>query len=164
METEKTSFKKAKKIDMLKKLEDPTSWNTLFLNPNTIVESMASRYNLSKREILEDESHDLAIKMTQMETQIIKETKDWLKGLGLNLDFLKVEKGQCTRSNLTILVKNLQFRVNENDLNELFGRYGKLRKVYLSPNKAVGIVSFDNEEFAGNAFKNLSYFKYKGLL
>lgn len=34
---EKSSFKKKKKREMRDKLNDTTSWNTLFLNPNTIL-------------------------------------------------------------------------------------------------------------------------------
>ena len=62
---------------------------------------------MDKREILAEENEDMAVKMSMMETQIIKETKDWLKNIGLNIDFLKAEKGLCERSNVTIFVKNL---------------------------------------------------------
>lgn len=130
---------------MLERLNDSTHWNTLFLNPNTIIEAIGEKYSLQKAEILAEENEDMAVKMAQMETQIIKETKDWLKSVGLNLDFLKVEKGECERSNKTIFVKNLQFRVTESDLHELFSRYGKISKLYLAPNKAIGIVCYDDQ-------------------
>jgi multiple RNA-binding domain-containing protein 1 len=35
---DKTSYKKKKRIEMRKRLEDTTNWNTLFLNPNTLLE------------------------------------------------------------------------------------------------------------------------------
>lgn len=35
--TEKSSFKKEKRIDLMKNLKDETNWNTLFLNPNTVL-------------------------------------------------------------------------------------------------------------------------------
>lgn len=34
---EKSSYKKKKKREMRDKLNDTTTWNTLFLNPNTIL-------------------------------------------------------------------------------------------------------------------------------
>ncbi len=34
---EKTSYKKEKKLDLMKNLKDQTNWNTLFLNPNTVL-------------------------------------------------------------------------------------------------------------------------------
>ena len=36
-DNEKSSFKKQKRVDLLKNLKDETNWNTLFLNPNTIL-------------------------------------------------------------------------------------------------------------------------------
>ena len=34
---EKTSYKKEKKKEMRSKLNDTTNWNTIFLNPNTVL-------------------------------------------------------------------------------------------------------------------------------
>lgn len=42
MEREKSSYKKMKKVEMRKKLEDKTNWNTLFLNPNSILEAIST--------------------------------------------------------------------------------------------------------------------------
>lgn len=38
---ETSSYKISKKKDMLGKLDDQTNWNTLFLNPNSILESIS---------------------------------------------------------------------------------------------------------------------------
>ncbi|CAD8181596.1 unnamed protein product [Paramecium pentaurelia] len=143
---EKSSYKKFKKQQMLERLNDTTSWNTLFLNPNTIIEGICKKQSLDKKEILSEENDGIAVKMAQMETQVIKETKDWLKSVGLNIDFLKVEKNQCERSNITIFVKNIQFRVNETDLNELFSRYGQVNNVFLAPNRSIGIVTMQDDK------------------
>ncbi|CAD8186826.1 unnamed protein product [Paramecium octaurelia] len=161
---EKSSYKKFKKQQMLERLNDTTSWNTLFLNPNTIIEGISKKYSLDKKEILSEENDDMAVKMAQMETQVIKETKDWLKSIGLNIDFLKVEKNQCERSNITIFVKNIQFRVNETDLNELFSRYGQVNKVFLAPNRSIGIITMQDDKQANNAFTNLQNYKFKGCI
>lgn len=37
---------------MRQKLNDTTNWNTLFLNPNTILERVARKLKVSKAEIL----------------------------------------------------------------------------------------------------------------
>ena len=47
-EAEKSSYKRKKKSEMLRRLNDDTNWNTLFLNPNTILNEMAQRYNIKK--------------------------------------------------------------------------------------------------------------------
>jgi multiple RNA-binding domain-containing protein 1 len=49
---EKTSYKKQKKREMRQKLNDTTNWNTLFLNPNTILERVARKLKVTKAEIL----------------------------------------------------------------------------------------------------------------
>lgn len=89
---ENSSYKKSKRKDMLNRLEDQTSWNTLFLNPNSILEAVAQKYNLKKRDILSEEGDEIAVRVAMAETQIIKETKDWLKSLGINLDFLDTDR------------------------------------------------------------------------
>jgi len=47
-EKEKSSFKKSRKAALLQRLDDDTNWNTLFLNPNTILAEMANRLNIKK--------------------------------------------------------------------------------------------------------------------
>ena len=41
---------------MREKLNDTTSWNTLFLNPNTILERVAKKVGATKAEILLSEN------------------------------------------------------------------------------------------------------------
>lgn len=72
------------KIQMMKKLKDHTNWNTLFLNPNTIIAEMTERYKLKKSDILGPESENQAVKVALAETQIINETKEWLAENGNN--------------------------------------------------------------------------------
>ena len=62
---EKTSFNKQKKRQMRERLNDTTSWNTLFLNPNTILERMSAKLGIEKAEVLASE--DLAPKMALAE-------------------------------------------------------------------------------------------------
>lgn len=74
---DKTSYKKKKKAELRRRLDDTTSWNTLFLNPNTLLEHMAQKHNITKSQILL--SDNLAVKMALIETEVIDETKDWMK-------------------------------------------------------------------------------------
>ena len=53
---------------MLQRLEDPTSWNTMFLNPNSILESVSRKYGVKKREILSSEGNDIAVRVAMAET------------------------------------------------------------------------------------------------
>jgi multiple RNA-binding domain-containing protein 1 len=54
---------------MREKLNDTTSWNTLFLNPNTILERMAKKLHITKSEILL--SDNLAPKVALAEAEVI---------------------------------------------------------------------------------------------
>ena len=83
---EKSSYKKKKKREMREKYNDSTNWNTLFLNPNTVLERMAKKLNISKSEILV--SDNLAPKVALAEAEVIQETKSWMSEQNLDLSFL----------------------------------------------------------------------------
>lgn len=65
---ESSSYKRAKKSEMLKKLDDTSSWNTVFLNPNSILECVSQKYGVKKREILSAEGEDVAVRVAMAET------------------------------------------------------------------------------------------------
>lgn len=95
------------------------------------------------------------------ETEVINETKEWLVNQGINLDFMKQDRATCSRSSTTILIKNLPQSTSLKGIRELFEHYGAISKFSLCPNKALALVSYHNENFAANAFQNLSYYVYK---
>ncbi|KAL4447005.1 hypothetical protein ABPG74_014977 [Tetrahymena malaccensis] len=161
IELEKSSFKKQKKSELKKSLNDDTNWNTLFLNPNTILETVASRYNIKKSDILSPDAENAAVRIAHAETQIIAETKEWMLKQGLSLDFLNQDRKNCERSNNTILVKNISSKVEQDGLRDLFSRYGHVSKFLLAPNKAIGVVQYEDQSHALNAFEKLSYFSVK---
>ena len=138
-----TSYKKKQKIEMRQKLNDTTSWNTLFLNPNTLLQHMADKLHLTKSEILL--SDGLASKLALAEAEVIAETKEWMTSEGLSLDFMSVDRNLCERSKTILLVKNLHHNTSPEDLKELFEFHGVVRRLMLCPNKAIAIVEFENE-------------------
>lgn len=56
---------------------------------------------------------------------------------GLSLDFLDKERKNCERSVNAILIKNLSSKVQEDNLRDLFNRYGHVSRFLLSPNKVI---------------------------
>lgn len=62
---------------------------------------------------------------------------------------------------MNIYVGNLDFKVNENDLETLFGEYGEVSSVkvisdkYSGRSKGFGFVTMDNEEEASKAVSEL---------
>lgn len=147
---------------MLEKVNDKTNWNSLFLNPNSVLAAISAEYNLKKRDILSMESSDQAVRIAMAETQIINETKDWLETQGVNLWFLEENRESCIRSENIILIKNIAYECKEDELKKLFEFYGVIKKFLMSPNRSIAIVEFDSTQFSNNCFKNLSYYKFKG--
>jgi len=85
--------------------EDETNWNYLFMNQNAVIEAISEKLNIPKSEIMNKENANMAVQVASMETAIIKETKDWLKSQGINIDLLKGKRADCIRSKNVILIK-----------------------------------------------------------
>lgn len=49
---QQSNFKNNFQLEMLSKLKDDTNWNTLFLNPNSVLEAIKHKFNLKKVIIL----------------------------------------------------------------------------------------------------------------
>lgn len=58
---EKSSFKKIKKQKLFEWINQNDSWNNAFMNPNTIMEKMAQKLNISKKELLDQEIENPAM-------------------------------------------------------------------------------------------------------
>ena len=56
-----TSFKKIKKERLFERIHKNESWNISFLNPNTILEKMADKLGLKKKEMLDQDIENPAM-------------------------------------------------------------------------------------------------------
>lgn len=74
---------------------------------------------------------------------------------------MEKDRNLCERSDRIVLVKNLNHRIKEKDLRELFEFYGVISKVLLAPNRAIAIVEFLNSDYCKNAFEKLQNHKFK---
>ncbi|KAL6561835.1 hypothetical protein OROGR_002842 [Orobanche gracilis] len=120
------------------------AWSTLFMRPDTIVENIARKYGVSKSELLDRESDDLAVRVALGETQVIAETKKALSNAGVNIssleEFATGKTDGLKRSNHVILVKNLPYGSSEGELSEKFGKFGRLDKIILPPTKTLAVI------------------------
>jgi multiple RNA-binding domain-containing protein 1 len=91
-----------------------------------VAEAMARKLNIRKSEILDSQSEDMAVKLALAETNIINETKDYLKQEGVSLESFGNKK---KRSTTVILVKNIPSSTEEYDIVNLFGGFGTLGRV-----------------------------------
>ena len=106
--------------------DDETNWNYLFMNQDTVATSMAKQLGMQKGDFLDKTAGEsMAVKLASSETLIINQTKTWLKE-HCNIDFEKVDRKACARSETIILVKNIPATATESELKEIFERYGNL--------------------------------------
>ncbi|XP_042026020.1 multiple RNA-binding domain-containing protein 1-like [Salvia splendens] len=167
---EKPSSKtlKQKRTDERKASEaagNTKAWNSLFMRPDTVVENIARKFGVSKSELLDRESDDLAVRIALGETQVIAETKKALSSAGVNVSSLEEYAAGKTdgvkRSNHVILVKNLPYGSSESELSSMFGKFGSLDKIIIPPTKTMALVIFLEPAEARAAFKGLAYKRYK---
>lgn len=146
-----------------------SAWNSLYMRPDTVVENIARKFGVSKSELLDRESDDLAVRIALGETQVIAETKKALSRAGVNVssleEFAAGKTDGLKRSNHVILVKNLPYGSSESELSSMFGKFGSLDKIVFPPTKTLALAIFLEPAPARAAFNGLRYKRYKdGLL
>lgn len=128
-------------------------WNTLFIRTDTAIAAVAEKMGVSKGDIMDRESKSLAVKVAVAETQVISETRDFLKEEGIQLDKLEQALAQgpssmAKRSETCIIVKNLPLTVDVGRVREMFGRFGSLVRCVLPPSRAIAVVEFADSRIA----------------
>ncbi|KAI1917602.1 Multiple RNA-binding domain-containing protein 1 [Ophidiomyces ophidiicola] len=131
------------------------SWNSLYMNADAVMASVAERLGVPKSAILDPTSSDAAVKQAHAETHVIQETKAYFNANGVNLDSFK----QRERGNTAILVKNFSFGVKVEDLKKLFDPYGQIIRLLMPPTGTIAIVEFSMPDECQKAFKGLAYRK-----
>ncbi|GAB1214910.1 Multiple RNA-binding domain-containing protein 1 [Aspergillus terreus] len=152
----KLPVKKQKQIKRKQEASSSTfSWNSLYMNSDAVMSSVAERLGVSKSDLLDPTSADAAVKQAHAETHVIQETKAYFTSNGVNLDAFK----QRERGNTAILVKNFSFGVKTEDLRKLFEPYGQLTRLLMPPSGTIAIVEFARPDEAQKAFRGLAYRK-----
>ncbi|KAE8379140.1 hypothetical protein BDV26DRAFT_260141 [Aspergillus bertholletiae] len=152
----KLPLKKQKQIK--RKLDSTSStfsWNSLYMNADAVMSSMAERLGISKADLLDPTSSDAAVKQAHAETHVIQETKAYFTANGVNIDAFKERE----RGNTAILVKNFSYGIKTDELRKLFEPYGQLTRLLMPPSGTIAIVEFARPDEAQKAFKGLAYRK-----
>jgi multiple RNA-binding domain-containing protein 1 len=136
------------------------NWNSLFMNSDAVAEAIARKLGVKKNEILDAETDDMAVRLALAETAIINETKEYLLEEGVSLDAFGKKKD---RSNTIILVKNIPGSTTEEELIEMFGKFGTLGRLVLPPARTIALVELPDRNEAKIAFRKLAYKKFKTL-
>lgn len=81
---------------------------------------------------------------------------------GRNRDFSPfVTTFELPRSKLAILVKNIPYQTEADDLKRLFGKFGNLSRVCVPPSKTMALVEYIDQTDAQKGFRSLAYKKFK---
>lgn len=134
------------------------SWNSLYMNPDAVLASVANRLGVSKADVLDPSSSDAAVKQAHAETSVIKETKTYLESQGLNLDAFTIQ----SRDDSTILLKNFSYGTTSEELSQMVGQYGKVSRLVFPPTGTMAIVQYEEPSSANLAMKQLAYRNLKG--
>ncbi|PWY95607.1 multiple RNA-binding domain-containing protein 1 [Aspergillus sclerotioniger CBS 115572] len=148
-----------KKQKQIKRKMDATSssfsWNSLYMNADAVMSSVAERLGVSKADLLDPTSSDAAVKQAHAETHVIQETKAYLSANGVNIEAFK----QRERGNTAILVKNFSYGVKTDELRKLLEPFGQITRLLMPPSGTIAIVEFSRPDEAQKAFKGLAYRK-----
>ena len=157
-----SSFKKKKASSERSLAGSGHNWNSLFLGANAVVDVMADKYNADKSDILDSGSGiSAAVRVALGETQIVRETREFLQRHGVNLEVFDLNKPQ--RSKDTIIVKNLPSATTSAEVVKLFAAFGPLVQVILPPAAISAVVEFAEANHAKQAFSKLAYTSFKHL-
>jgi len=152
------------------------TWNLLFTSANAAAAAVADQLDdVDRSDLLLGASakDDVAVKAAIAETEVISQTKEWLKDQGISASaFERSGKSILTanvatalpRSQDTIVIKHLPADVELDSLRFMFTRNGEtLVKFLLSPSRTVAIAQFADPACAKRCFTANAFRKYKAV-
>lgn len=134
------------------------NWNSLYMNPDAVLASVADRLGVTKAELLDPASADAAVKQAHAETSVIKETKDYLKSHGVNIDAFQ----NHARDDRTILLKNFAYGTTSEELSGMLGQYGTVERLVFPTTGTMAIAQYTEANSVTLALKGLAYRNLRG--
>ncbi|XP_053609018.1 probable RNA-binding protein 19 [Plodia interpunctella] len=151
--------KKAKKLKAQAKSSH--NWNVLFLGANAVADVVASTYNTTKEQLLNDNNKNTsaAVRLALGETQLVAETRNFLESNGVYLDAFN--KPANRRSKTCIIVKNLPSNTEKDEIKPIFEKHGHLARFLMPKHGITALVDFIEPFEAKKAFSKLAYSQFK---
>jgi multiple RNA-binding domain-containing protein 1 len=174
-----SSYKRQKEADLKASAGNTVAWNSLFMRADTVAEAVAAHYGVTKSDLLDPNAPDMAVRMALGETQVIAETKSALAEAGVDVEALvnaaaaaggggkgdkkAKEKSSVVRSDCILLVKNLPYSADEEELETMFAAIGPVLRIVLPPTRTLALVEYSEAQDARRAFKALAYKRYQAV-
>ena len=137
-------------------------WGMLYMNSDAVASSISDRFDVPKSVLLGTDDNGTgaspAVRLALAETRIIQETKQFFADHGMHLDALERVK---TRTDDTILVKNIPYGTGADEIRALFARYGDVARVLIPPSNTIAVVEMPVVNEARAAFRALAYKRFK---
>lgn len=133
------------------------AWNSLYMNQDAVMESVAKSMGIKKSELIDPDSSDAAVKQALAEATVIGDVKGYFEKMGVDLTSFDNKD----RDDRVILVKNFPFGTTQPEIAEMFAEYGDLYKVMMPPAGTIAIVVFKHIPDARAAFSKLAFRRFK---
>lgn len=133
------------------------NWNSLFMNSDAVLESVAAKLGVSKALLIDPENSNSAVKQALAEAHVIGDVRKFFEDRGVDLTTFSHKE----RDDKVILVKNFPFGTTPDEIRELFAEYGPLKRVLMPPAGTIAIVEFRDSPSARSAFTKLAYRMFK---
>ncbi|KAG7882181.1 hypothetical protein KL905_000325 [Ogataea polymorpha] len=129
------------------------SWNSLYMNNDAVLESVASKMGISKGELIDPTNSSSAVKQALAEAHVIGDVRKYFEDKGVDLSSFNTKE----RGDKVILVKNFQHGTTKEEIGELFSAYGQLNRLLMPPAGTIAIVEFRDAPAARAAFSKLAF-------
>ncbi|CBQ71105.1 probable RNA-binding protein [Sporisorium reilianum SRZ2] len=140
------------------------NWSMLYMSSDAVASSIADRLGVTKSDILNPGADggpdNAAVRLALAETRIIQETKEFFEQEGINVDAFDGKKS--SRSDTTILVKNIPYGTSVDEVQKLFAEHGEVDKVLIPPSGTIAVVEMPVVGEARLAFRAIAYKRFKG--
>lgn len=133
------------------------SWNSLYMNQDAVLESVANNMGLSKAQLIDVQSSDSAVKQALAEAHVIGDTRKYFEEKGVDLTLFDKRE----RDDKVILVKNFSFGTTLAEIGEMFAQFGEIKRLLMPPTGTIAIVEFRDAPSARAAFTKLAYKRFK---
>ena len=133
-------------------------WNSLYMNPDTVLTTVATELGVSKAELLDPTSTDAAVRQALAETDVIERTKKSLQQNGVRLDAFENK----ARDDEVVLLKNFPIGITSDELRELLTPFGSIVRLVLPTTGTMAVVQYSESQSAQHAIKQLAYRNVRG--
>lgn len=140
------------------------SWNSLYMNQDAVLSSVASKLGLQKSQLIDPENSGSAVKQALAEAHVIGDVRRYFESKGLDLTKFEQLKAPGQRDDRVLLVKNFPYGTTVEELGELFLPFGKLERFLIPPAGTIAILQYRDVTAARAAFTKLAYKRFKDTI